>query len=141
MAATVLLLEPRDECRTAHATTLHSAGNEAIAIRDSRSVLDALETPLPDVIVAGLDSCTRGDHLTLSANQERSPNQEHFHPAHNSNIGRTGCRTRHRPRSTGAHRKESDSGKLVAAIQGYWLGRADLSVRRYQGEKTSKQPA
>jgi CheY-like chemotaxis protein len=65
MPTTVLLLDPRDEIRTSHASALHKAGFEVLEIGDPQTALDIVKIRQPGVIVVGLEPETRDVHLNL----------------------------------------------------------------------------
>ncbi|HYU77820.1 MAG TPA: hypothetical protein VEK56_02485 [Vicinamibacterales bacterium] len=73
MPATALLVEGRDSFRAACSEALRLAGLKVIEARDARQALDAVTTIQPKIIVAGFDSQTRNDCLSLCRAMKADP--------------------------------------------------------------------
>ena len=73
MPTTVLLLDGRDDYRTAFAEALRGAGLQVRECADTQTAVDAINTSPPRVIVAGFDPRTREDRLSFCRTIKADP--------------------------------------------------------------------
>jgi len=71
--AIALLMEGRNNFRTAYSEALRLAGLTVTEARDVQQALDAVSTIQPTIIVAGFDSETRDDCLSLCRAMKADP--------------------------------------------------------------------
>jgi DNA-binding response OmpR family regulator len=143
MPRTVLLLDHREDFRTALATGLRAAGLDVNVARDLRSASEALKTSPPTIMVAALDSRTRDDHLRLCREIKSDP-----HTKDTSLLLITEALTDEDvalatdPGALVLAVSPEDSAKLAAAIQGVLAGRRAEPLRASLKQKNDvKQTA
>jgi CheY-like chemotaxis protein len=143
MPATVLLVEARDDSRSGHATALREAGLDVIRVRDSQAALEALKSVMPKVLVAGLNSRTRDDHVRL-CREIRSDSRTEQIPIllttermmdHDAELATD-------PGALVVTATQHDGMKLVAAVQGVLAGqRAEPLRASLHRQEKSEQSA
>jgi DNA-binding response OmpR family regulator len=140
MSTTVLLIESDAESRTVCVESLRAAGLNVIALPNARTTLEALKTILPKVIIARLDPAVREDHVDLCRRIKIDPVTKHIALVL---VGETAAddalATELGALVLGA--APADTSKLVAAIHGLTLRRAEPLRASLPGPGDAKQSA
>jgi DNA-binding response OmpR family regulator len=143
MPPTVLLVEARDDARSAHMRALRQAGLDVIRVRDSQTALEALKTVMPRVLVAGLNPRTRDVHVKLSREIRSDSGTEQI-PIVLTTVAATeqDVELATDPGALVITATEDDAAKVVAAVQGVLAGQGAEPLRAsLRREQRSKQSA
>jgi DNA-binding response OmpR family regulator len=142
MLPTVLVVEARSEPRDAHSTVLREAGFDVIKARDAEAARATLESIVPSVLVAGLNSRTRIDHLALCHDVRRDPRTQQIPILLTTeSVGEQDIELSTDPGALVLSAAPTEGAKLVAAVQGVLAVRSPERLELSEEQTISKRSA